>query len=284
MVLRALGERVHAGLVYGAPFAGSQGGARPSPTNRRVEDTTPRDARGAVSTSTRARSRVDARPRDRETETWTAPREHTARRARGGVPTRFRTLSGAHQRKSAKPVDEQTFAFGFAPSLLGGSEAGAAPRRVPARATVRDSSHDVVLSRARSASPAMSGVGMKREHAQMASGAPLERARSAPAVDAGAGTVALPRRPDFGREGRPIGALCEPLPHKVRQDAGAHAVRRHHHPRPPRGPPGADQVREGGGAEAAAEAVSVRSPNPRRPLARRFRLCPPRATNSALAR
>ena len=46
---------------------------------------------------------------------------------------------------------------------------------------------------------------MKREHAQMASGAPLERAVPPPPADAGAGTVALPRRPDFGREGRPIG-------------------------------------------------------------------------------
>ena len=125
----------------------------------------------------------------------------------------------------------------LAPSLLGGSEAGAAPRRVPARATVRDSSHDVVLSRARSASPAMSGVGMKREHAQMASGAPLERAVPPPPVDAGAGTVALPRRPDFGREGRPIGLYanhflikCDKMPELTLYDVTIT-------PPPPRGPP-----------------------------------------------
>ena len=130
----------------------------------------------------------------------------------------------------------------------------------------------------------MSGVGMKREHAQMASGAPLERAVPPPPVDAGAGTVALPRRPDFGREGRPIGLYanhflikCDKMPELTLYDVTITP------PSPARTSQGADQVREGGGAEAAAEAVSVRSPNPRRPLARRFRLCPPRATNSALA-
>lgn len=83
----------------------------------------------------------------------------------------------------------------------------------------------------------MSGVGMKREHAQMASGAPLERAVPPPPLDAGAGTVALPRRPDFGREGRPIGLYanhflikCDKMPELTLYDVTITLP-------PPRGPP-----------------------------------------------
>ena len=102
VVLRALGERVHAGLVYGAPFAGSQGGAHHRrPILGGGHDAARRGRGGGIHVrrerdraSTRRVHAIERRRHGRRA------REHTDCGApRRGVPTRFRTLSGAHQRR-----------------------------------------------------------------------------------------------------------------------------------------------------------------------------------------